>query len=288
MVLFLYLQRIYNKVRKRCLRKKEKREEMLTSSSNPTQLFGVDVFQLKKVSAGKRLIILYHGYPASGKSRHIKELILNFRKFFSLKVILIDPDDRHQITKGEVPAEVGRKAMRIALLRFIVELLRPSLNPIVVADAGDNQGMRDSMIYIVLALCELWNRLAPKLGLRKYQTHIHLVKIDCEWWWVAFCRNAVRDRQVDPILFGDAVNGVERTFEAVKELCDTWEVVDSGLSDKNAQLLRWLYQGEKCDYNLLPQNSVFGSLQCSNTVMSTGDHFCLFHRAQVTRSQLKY
>jgi hypothetical protein len=260
---------------------------MLTRSSTPTQLYGVDVFQLKKVSEGKRLVILYHGYPASGKSRHIKVLMLHFLRFFSLKVFLVDPDDRHQIIKGEVPAEVGKKAMRIALLRFIIELLKPSLNPIAVADAGDNQGMRDSMIYIVLALCELWNRLAPKLGLRKYQVHIHLVKMDCEWW-VALCRNAVRDRQVDPILFGDAVHGVESTFEAMIELCDTWEVVDSGLSEKNAQLLRWLYQEKQCDYNLLPEGSVFGRLTCASRVESHRDHLCLFHRAQVTRSQLKY
>lgn len=284
-VLFLYLLRTYNKERKHCLRE-EKR--MLTRSSTPTQLYGVDVFQLMQVSKGKRLIILYHGYPASGKSRHIKELSLHFLRFFSLKVFVVDPDDRHQIIKGEVPPEVGRTAMRIALLRFIIELLKPSLNPIVVADAGDNQGMRDSMIYMALAVCELWNRLAPKLGLRKYQTHIHLVKVDCKWWWVAFCRNAVRDRQVDPILFGDAVNGVERTFEAMIELCDTWGVVDSGLSKRNAQLLRWLYQEKQCDYNLLPEGSVFGRLACSKRVESHSDHLCVFHRARVTRSQLKY
>lgn len=79
---------------------------MLTRSTTPTQLYGVDVFRLMQVSEGKRLIILYHGYPASGKSRHIKELVLHFLRFFSLKVFVVDPDDRHQIIKGEVPAEV--------------------------------------------------------------------------------------------------------------------------------------------------------------------------------------
>ncbi len=249
MVLFLCLYRIYNNVRKRCLQ--EKRKRMLTRSSTLTQLFGVDVFQLMKISEGKRLIILYHGYPASGKSRHIKGMIRDFLRFFSLKVTLVDPDDRHQIAKGEVPPEVGRQAMRIALLRFVFVLLKRSTNPIAVADAGDNQGMRDAMIYMVLALCELWNRLAPRIGLREYLTHLHLVKMECEWW-VALCRNAVRDRQVDPILFGDAVNGVERTFESMKELCHTWEKVDSGLSEINARLLRWLYQYKQCGYHLLP------------------------------------
>jgi hypothetical protein len=261
---------------------------MLTSSSASTQLHGTDVFKLKKISKGKRLVILLHGYPASGKSRYAKRLIRDFLRIFSLSVILIDPDDRHQITKGEVPPEVGRKAMRIALKRFVIELLKPSGNPIVVADAGDNQGMRDSMIYMALAVCGLWNKLAPLMGLREYQTHIHLAMVQSDYWWVALCRNAVRDRQVDPTLFGDAVKGVERTFESMKELCDTWEIVESGLSERNTQLLRWLYQEKQCSYNLLPEGSVFGRLQCLKTVVSQMDHLCLFHQAQVNRSQLKY
>jgi hypothetical protein len=223
--------------------------------NEPRDLGRTNVLEVARIvreaaDANKRTILMVSGPPAVGKSTVLKQLVEHLKRFHGINSVICDPDDRHDVRKGEVPLKKGRRSMQNTLVWAFDELKRPSRDMLVFPDAGDDLGMRYMILVAAMVLSHVWNWFVCTFKLSLREIHFNFIQLKVEaFWWDALIRNLFRDRQVDPILFFNAVRGVDSTFERMCELSHAFGIIENGLSAEQQVLFDWLFEKEPtCEF----------------------------------------